>query len=209
MDLSSFHRQQPLNVFRQLAHLSRGDNNVVSISVGCGGSTLNYSQFLSCLGMTIQRTTILTATYTVKTTVFSGYNTVSLAGCTPADFVLPSCDDLTSTSTTEMTSSSTTETTSQSTAETTSPSTTETTSPSTTTSSTTISAAKPFDISRCTELTTSSGDNQSPQHLEPYPDNANVCWFIDARSTIVFEYGTFDTTKESDQLEVNQAIQSR
>nr|CAH0101193.1 unnamed protein product [Daphnia galeata] len=42
-----------MNLFRQLAATNR--NNVVTVG-DCGMSTVNFSQFLSCLGMTVQET---------------------------------------------------------------------------------------------------------------------------------------------------------
>jgi hypothetical protein len=49
-------------------------------------STVNFSEFLSCLGMTVQETTTLTATFTETTTLSIGYNRMTVMGCTPAGF---------------------------------------------------------------------------------------------------------------------------
>ena len=76
------------NVFRQLA--TRGRNNVISVG-DCGMSTVNFSQFLSCLGMTVQQTTTLTATFTETIVSSSGYTRFTVAGCTPAGFPYEFC----------------------------------------------------------------------------------------------------------------------
>jgi hypothetical protein len=76
------------NVFRQLA--TRGRNNVISVG-DCGMSTVNFSQFLSCLGLTVQQTTTLTATFTETVVSSSGYTTFTVAGCTPAGFPYEYC----------------------------------------------------------------------------------------------------------------------
>ena len=77
-----------VNPFRQLA--IQGRNNVITVG-NCGMSTVNLSQFLSCLGMTVQETTTLTATFTQTTTLSSGYNKMTVSGCTPAGFSYPYC----------------------------------------------------------------------------------------------------------------------
>ena len=77
-----------MNLFRQLAATNR--NNVVTVG-NCGMSTVNFSQFLSCLGMTVQETTTLTATFTETTTFSDGYNTMTVVGCTPSGFSYPYC----------------------------------------------------------------------------------------------------------------------
>ena len=77
-----------VNPFRQLA--IQGRNNVITVD-NCGMSTVNLSQFLSCLGMTVQETTTLTATFTQTTTLSSGYNKMTVSGCTPAGFSYPYC----------------------------------------------------------------------------------------------------------------------
>ena len=70
----------PQNIFRY------------SITVGdCGQSTINFSQFLSCLGLTVQQTTRLTATFTETVVSSSGYTTFTVAGCTPAGFPYEYC----------------------------------------------------------------------------------------------------------------------
>ncbi|KAK4012584.1 hypothetical protein OUZ56_024824 [Daphnia magna] len=55
------------SLFRQL----RGLGNVISVG-DCGRSTVNLSQFLSCLGLTVQETATLTATYTLTKTFSTG-----------------------------------------------------------------------------------------------------------------------------------------
>ncbi|XP_046657556.1 uncharacterized protein LOC124350769 [Daphnia pulicaria] len=79
------------NLFRQLSN--RGRNNVISVG-NCGMSTVNFSQFLSCLGLTVQETTTLTATFT--DTIFTGtkYNTMTVKHCTPAGFPYAFCDKI-------------------------------------------------------------------------------------------------------------------
>ena len=72
-----------LTIFRQLE--ARGRNNIITVG-DCGMSTVNFSEFLSCLGMTVQETTTLTATFTETTTLSSGYTTMTVLGCTPAGF---------------------------------------------------------------------------------------------------------------------------
>ncbi|EFX85986.1 hypothetical protein DAPPUDRAFT_237265 [Daphnia pulex] len=72
-----------LNIFRQLE--ARGRNNIITVG-NCGMSTVNFSEFLSCLGMTVQETTTLTATFTETTTLSTGYTTMTVLGCTPAGF---------------------------------------------------------------------------------------------------------------------------
>ena len=80
LDDGYFH--QPQNIFRK------------SITVGdCGQSTINFSQFLSCLGLTVQQTTTLTATFTVIVVSSSGYTTFTVAGCTPAGFPYVYCSE--------------------------------------------------------------------------------------------------------------------
>jgi hypothetical protein len=83
----SFYNTQ--NNIRQLA--IRGRNNVISVG-NCGMSTVNFSEFLSCLGMTVQETTTLTATFT-ETSIRSitAYNTWTVMGCTPAGFPYQYC----------------------------------------------------------------------------------------------------------------------
>ena len=66
-----------------------------SITVGdCGQTTVNFSQFLSCLGFNLQETTTLTATFTETTTVSTGYTTIGVVwGCTPAGFSYVFCSE--------------------------------------------------------------------------------------------------------------------
>jgi hypothetical protein len=82
----SFYNTQ--NNIRQLA--IRGRNNVISVG-NCGMSTVNFSEFLSCLGMTVQETTTLTATFTETSIRSTGYNTWTVMGCTPAGFPYQYC----------------------------------------------------------------------------------------------------------------------
>jgi hypothetical protein len=84
----SFQKYQ--NIFKQLA--AKGRHNVVSVG-DCGMSTVNFSEFLNCLGMTVQETTTLTATFTETYTSFSDYNTMTIAGCTPAGFPYSYCPE--------------------------------------------------------------------------------------------------------------------
>ena len=63
--LSSFNDDSyrtSVNIFRQLA--VKGRNNRIPVG-NCGMSTVNLSQLLSCLGLTVQETTTLTATVTI------------------------------------------------------------------------------------------------------------------------------------------------
>nr|CAH0101192.1 unnamed protein product [Daphnia galeata] len=71
-------------------YLIASRNNVITVG-NCGMSTVNLSQFLSCLGMTVQETTTLTATFTLTSTLSSGYNKMTVSGCTPAGFSYPYC----------------------------------------------------------------------------------------------------------------------
>lgn len=66
-----------------------------SITVGdCGQTTVNFSQFLSCLGFNLQETITLTATFTETTTVSTGYTTIGVVwGCTPAGFSYVFCSE--------------------------------------------------------------------------------------------------------------------
>ena len=77
-----------VNIFRQLA--VKGRNNQIPVG-NCGMSTVNLSQLLSSLGLTVQETTTLTATFTLTKTLSSGYTTFTVAGCTPTSFPVPSC----------------------------------------------------------------------------------------------------------------------
>jgi hypothetical protein len=84
MDDSFRQYQNVLPLFRHFSK-SVGRNNVVSVG-NCGMSTVNFSEFLSCLGMTVQQTTTITATFTETFTLSAGYATMTVAGCTPAGF---------------------------------------------------------------------------------------------------------------------------
>lgn len=89
--LSSFNDDSyrtSVNIFRQLA--VKGRNNRIPVG-NCGMSTVNLSQLLSCLGLTVQETTTLTATFTITKTLSSGFTTLTIAGCTPAGFPIISC----------------------------------------------------------------------------------------------------------------------
>ena len=77
-----------LNIFRQLT--AKGRNNIITVG-DCGKSTVNFSQFLSCLGLTVQETTTLTATFTDTFTVSAGFTTLTVGGCTPLGFPYVSC----------------------------------------------------------------------------------------------------------------------
>ncbi|EFX85777.1 hypothetical protein DAPPUDRAFT_309075 [Daphnia pulex] len=80
MDDSYFQSQ---NIFNQLANRRR--SNVITVG-NCGMSTVNLVDFLSCLGMTVQETTTLTATFTETHYSSSGYTVMTVMGCTPAGF---------------------------------------------------------------------------------------------------------------------------
>lgn len=81
------------SLFRQL----RGLGNVISVG-DCGRSTVNLSQFLSCLGLTVQETATLTATYTLTKTFSTGYRSMTVLGCTPSAFPYVKCPVTNSTS---------------------------------------------------------------------------------------------------------------
>jgi hypothetical protein len=103
--LSSFNDDSyrtSVNIFRQLA--VKGRNNRIPVG-NCGMSTVNLSQLLSCLGLTVQETTTLTATFTITKTISSGYTTMTVAGCTPTGFPVLSCPT-TNTAVTETTTTS-------------------------------------------------------------------------------------------------------
>lgn len=76
------------NLFRQL--VANGQNNLFTVG-DCGQTTVNLSQFMECLGLSIQATTILTATFTETKTISTGFTTFTVAGCTPSGFPYPSC----------------------------------------------------------------------------------------------------------------------
>ncbi|XP_057378528.1 uncharacterized protein LOC130700492 [Daphnia carinata] len=75
------------NLFRQLA---ANPGNLITVG-NCGQSTVNLSQFLSCLGLTVQETTTLTGTFTETTISTSGYTIMTVLGCTPAGFPYVYC----------------------------------------------------------------------------------------------------------------------
>jgi hypothetical protein len=101
------------NLFHRLSSKDQ-KNNVISVG-NCGMSTVNFSQFLSCLGLTVQETTTLTATFTKTQILYSGYNKMTVKNCTPAGFpyqycppeAIPATSPTTSTSTTVVTTSPT------------------------------------------------------------------------------------------------------
>ncbi len=97
--------QKYQNIFRQLAAKDK-KNNVISVG-DCGMSTVNFSQFLFCLGMTVQETTTLTATFTETMTLSSGYATMTVLGCTPAGFPYSYCPRATRPSTITTTTANT------------------------------------------------------------------------------------------------------
>lgn len=76
------------NLFSQLR--AKGGSNVITVG-DCGRSTVNLVQFLSCLGLTVQETTTLTATFTQTETLSSGYAIMTVLGCTPAGFPYTYC----------------------------------------------------------------------------------------------------------------------
>ena len=84
----------PMSYYRQL--MSGG--NLMTVGPNCGGATLDFSQFIeSCLGVTVQKTTTLTATFT-ETFIFStGYTTMTISGCTPTLFLYQYCNEITTT----------------------------------------------------------------------------------------------------------------
>ena len=67
--------------------------NSVIVSSACAGEPLNFSQLLSCIGVTVQQTITLTATLTVTETNISGSTRITIGGCTPTNFPYPSCTD--------------------------------------------------------------------------------------------------------------------
>jgi hypothetical protein len=90
-----------VNLFRTLSTTRGRNNNVISVG-NCGLQTVNISEFLSCLGMTLQETTTLTATFTEISTISSGYNVMTVLGCTPAGFNYEYCPESALTATAEL-----------------------------------------------------------------------------------------------------------
>ncbi|KAI9553397.1 hypothetical protein GHT06_021300 [Daphnia sinensis] len=86
---SSFSDAFSLELFRQLIVNER------SITVGdCGQSTVDFNQFLSCLGLIVQQTKTVTATFTETVTLSTGYTTIGVVwGCTPASCPYVFCND--------------------------------------------------------------------------------------------------------------------
>ncbi|XP_046656457.1 elastin-like isoform X2 [Daphnia pulicaria] len=92
------------NLFRQL--VSNGRNNLFNVG-NCGQSFVNFSQLMNCLGLSLQDTTTLTATFTETKTISTGFTTFTIAGCTPAGFPYTTCPQGTSSTTTTTTTAST------------------------------------------------------------------------------------------------------
>jgi hypothetical protein len=65
--------------------------NSIVVSSSCAGEPLNFSELLTCIGVTVQQTTTLTATLTVTQTTVFGFTEITLGGCTPANFPYPIC----------------------------------------------------------------------------------------------------------------------
>ena len=72
--------------------------NSIVVSSSCAGEPLNFSELLTCIGVTVQQTTTLTATLTVTQTTVFGFTEITLGGCTPANFPYPSCQPSSSSS---------------------------------------------------------------------------------------------------------------
>ncbi|XP_046453915.1 elastin-like [Daphnia pulex] len=89
------------DLFRQL--VSNGCNNLFTV----GQSVVVLSQFLACLGLSLQDTTTLTATFTETKTISTGFTTFTIAGCTPAGFPYTTCPQGISSTTTTTTTAST------------------------------------------------------------------------------------------------------
>lgn len=82
-----------INFYRQL--LSNG--NLLTVGPNCAGATVDFSQLLqSCLGVTVQTTTTLTATLIETVTLSTGYTTITVGGCMPNGFPYSSCRSTTS-----------------------------------------------------------------------------------------------------------------
>jgi hypothetical protein len=65
--------------------------NSIVVSSSCAGEPLNFSQLLTCIGVTVQQTSTYTATLTVTQTTTSGSTKITLGGCTPTNFPYPAC----------------------------------------------------------------------------------------------------------------------
>ena len=65
--------------------------NSIVVSSSCAGEPLNFSQLLTCIGVTVQQTSTYTATLTVTQTTTSGSTRITLGGCTPTNFPYPAC----------------------------------------------------------------------------------------------------------------------
>ncbi len=103
IDDDSYHTS--VNIFRQLA--VKGRNNRIPVG-DCGMTIVNLSQLLSCLGLTVQETTTLTATFTITKTLSSGFTTMTVGGCTPAGFPVLSCPTVNTSGPTPPTATATT-----------------------------------------------------------------------------------------------------
>ena len=55
------------------------------------GVTLKFIELLSCMGVRLQKTTTLTATFRVMETTISGSTPITIGGCVPANFPYPIC----------------------------------------------------------------------------------------------------------------------
>jgi len=82
------------NFFNRLAVAEPRDVNMfnsIVVSSSCAGQPLDFSQLLTCIGVTVQQTTTYTATLTVTDVATSGSTRITLGGCTPTNFPYPSC----------------------------------------------------------------------------------------------------------------------
>ena len=70
--------------------------NSIVVSSSCAGEPLNFSELLTCIGVTVQQTTTLTATLTITSTTTSGTTEIIIGGCTPLNFPYPRCTPLSS-----------------------------------------------------------------------------------------------------------------
>ena len=82
-----------INFYRQIL----SNNNLITVGPNCAGATVDFSQLLqSCLGVTVQTTTTLTATLIETVTLSTGYTTITVGGCMPIHFPYSSCRSTTS-----------------------------------------------------------------------------------------------------------------
>ena len=84
------------NFMNRLAADPRDINmfNSIVVSSSCAGEPLNFSELLTCIGVTVQQTTTLTATLTITSTTTSGFTEIIVGGCTPLNFPYPLCTPL-------------------------------------------------------------------------------------------------------------------